>query len=193
MHIHTRFSPCSIIRLKQLAGEIRRSGIDGLCITDHHTIASRALLSNVSDTANVAIIVGIEYSTGQGDFLIFGPVENIPRGLDALSLLTWVKKQGGIVIPAHPFRKSRPADPAILEHFDIIEVLNGRNRTQENDLCREWIRERGNNKRVIGGSDAHTPEEIGNVVTVFKKNIYTSEDLIRELRDGDYTVQQRHW
>lgn len=192
MHIHTRFSPCSIIRVKHLLGEMRRSGIDGMCITDHNTIAARSSLSALPGTTGLVVILGIEYSTAQGDFLVFGPIDTLPRDLDALSLLRWVEKEGGVVIPAHPFRASRPADPAILDHFDIIEVLNGRNRTHENDLCREWIRERGNNKKVIGGSDAHTPEEIGNVVTVFKKNIYTPEDLIRELRDGDYAVQQRH-
>lgn len=191
MHIHTRFSPCSIIRVKQLSGEIRRSGIDGLCITDHHTAAARGSVTSLSNTGGITIIVGIEYSTDQGDFLVFGPIDTIPRDLDALHLLRWVEKEGGVVIPAHPFRASRPADPTILDRFDIIEVLNGRNRTRENDLCREWIGARGNNKKVIGGSDAHTPEEIGNVVTVFKKNIYSCEDLIRELRDGDYTVQQR--
>jgi len=71
-------------------------------------------------------------------------------------------------------------------------VLNGRNQTYENDLCMQWIETNGNNKKCIGGSDAHTLDEIGRIVTVFDKDIYTSEDLIRELREGDYTIQQRY-
>lgn len=192
MHIHTRFSQCSIIRVRQLSKILQEANIDGLCITDHDTAASRSQLQGLSDTTGKTIIVGLEYTTTQGDILIFGPVEYVPQGMDVQMLLKWVRKAGGVAIPAHPFRKSRPVDPHILPFFDIIEVLNGRNQAHENDLCRQWIATNGNRKKGIGGSDAHTPHEIGRIVTVFKKNIYTSEDLVRELVDGDYAVQQRH-
>lgn len=192
MHIHTRFSPCSIIRVRQLSGKIQEAGIDGVCITDHDTIASRSLLKGLSHTSGMCIIVGLEYTTTQGDFLIFGPVEHIPQSMDAKTLLKWIKKEGGVAIPAHPFRRSRPVDFQILHLFDIIEVLNGRNQDYENDLCMHWIETNGNSKKRIGGSDAHTLDEIGRIVTVFDKDIYTSEDLVRELRDGEYTIQQRY-
>jgi predicted metal-dependent phosphoesterase TrpH len=192
MHIHTRFSPCSIIRVRQIPYQIQKNGIDGVCITDHNTTASRSLLKSFSHISGLSIIVGLEYSTFQGDFLIFGPDEYIPEGMDAKTLLKWVKKEGGIAIPAHPFRRSRPADPRILPFFDIIEVLNGRNHAYENDLCMQWIESNGNNKKRIGGSDAHMLDEIGRIVTVFDKDIYTSDDLVRELREGNYTIQQRY-
>lgn len=192
MHIHTRFSPCSKIRVRQIPRKIQEACIDGVCITDHNTTASRSLLKGISHVSGLSIIVGLEYATAQGDFLIFGPDEYIPEGMDAKTLLKWVKKEGGVAIPAHPFRRSRPADPRILPFFDIIEVLNGRNQTYENDLCMQWIETNGNSKKCIGGSDAHTLDEIGRIVTVFDKDIYTSDDLIRELREGDYTIQQRY-
>jgi len=192
MHIHTRFSPCSKIRVRQIPRKIQETCIDGVCITDHNTTASRSLLKDISHVSGLSIIVGLEYAAAQGDFLIFGPVEYIPESMDAKTLVKWVKKEGGVAIPAHPFRRSRPADPRILPFFDIIEVLNGRNQTYENDLCMQWIETNGNNKKCIGGSDAHTLDEIGRIVTVFDKDIYTSEDLIRELREGDYTIQQRY-
>ena len=192
MHIHSRFSPCSIIRLGQLSSRIREVKIDGVCITDHDTTAAGSLIKGLFDASGLLVIVGLEYSTTQGDFLIFGSVEDIPRGMNAPLLLNWVKKEGGVVIPAHPFRKSRPADPTILHYFDIIEVLNGRNRSHENNLCKEWIEKSGNSKRVIGGSDAHTLDEIGRIVTIFDKDIHSSEDLVRELRDGVYSVQRRY-
>jgi hypothetical protein len=192
MHIHTRFSPCSIIRVRQLPVKLREARIDGVCITDHNTTASRSLLQGFSHVPGLSIIVGLEYATTQGDFLIFGPAEYIPEGMDARTLHKWIKKEGGIAIPAHPFRRSRPADPQILHLFDIIEVLNGRNYSYENDLCIQWIETNGNSKKRIGGSDAHTPDEIGRIVTVFDKNIYSSDDLVRELRDGTYSIQQRY-
>jgi len=191
MHVHTRFSPCSIIRIRQLPRKIQEAGIDGVCITDHDTTASLSLLKSLSDTSGICIIVGIEYTTSRGDFLVFGPVERIPPGMSAEKILKWAKKEGGIAIPAHPFRKSRPADPSILSSFEILEVLNGRNRPEENESCAKWIRRHGNNKKGIGGSDAHTLEEVGRIVTLFEKNIHGVEDLIKELRQGKYSVLQR--
>ncbi len=192
IHVHTRFSPCGSIRVRQLERVIRESGIDGICITDHDTIAASSLLAESRHAAGVVIIVGLEYTTSQGDFLVFGPVESIPERLDAPSLARWAKKKGGVAIPAHPFRRSRPADVGILEHFHVIEAYNGRNRAFENDLCVRWLRERGENKKWVGGSDAHTLDEVGRVVTVFRNDIHTAEELVRELLEGTYTIWQRH-
>ncbi len=192
MHIHTRFSACSIIRVRQLAEHIRSAGIDGVCVTDHDTDACRAFVREASlDAYGSTVIIGLEYTTSQGDFLVFGPVASVPAGMNAKALLSWTKREGGVAIPAHPFRRSRPADPHILPLFDIIEGVNGRNDASENDRCRRWITSHGNHTRVIGGSDAHTPAEIGRVVTIFRKNIYSSEDLVRELLEGSYTIEQR--
>jgi predicted metal-dependent phosphoesterase TrpH len=192
MHIHTRFSPCSIIRIAHLAEKARKSGLDGICITDHDTTDSLSVFKNNSADQGICIIVGMEYTTRKGDFLVFGPVESIPKGMSASQLIEWSKKEGAATIPAHPFRQSRPADLDILRKSDIIEGINGRNHPHENSLCSKWIKEQGNGKKEIGGSDAHTPEEIGHIVTVFNKNIYTVEDLLKELRAGTYSAVQRH-
>jgi predicted metal-dependent phosphoesterase TrpH len=189
MHIHTRFSPCSGMRIKHLVRVSKERGLNGICITDHDTTASRSALQNIYDETGICIFLGIEYTTQQGDFLVFGPIEYISRGMDAEGLLRWTEKEGGIVIPAHPFRKSRPADTCILNAFGVIELLNGRNLPSENEACRAWLEHYGNGTLTIGGSDAHTPDEIGRVVTVFEKDICSIEDLIRELRSGHYSPQ----
>ncbi len=49
----------------------------------------------------------------------------------------------------------------------------------------------GNGIKEIGGSDAHTIEEIGQVVTVFQKNIYDIDDLIHKLQGGNYSPLKR--
>ncbi len=137
--------------------------------------------------SDICIIVGIEYTTSKGDFLIFGPIDHIPLGMSLEDLLLFIKKEGGVVIPAHPFRRSRPADISILSSFSIIETINGRNLPSENKHCKEWISKNGKYFKEIGGSDAHTLNEIGSVVTVFEKNIYCIDDLIRELLEGKYS------
>ena len=190
MHVHTRFSPCSIIRVRQLFSIIKQKGIDGVCITDHDTTASLSVIKNTPEVSGISILTGIEYTTSKGDILVFGPIDHIPKGLSAENLLKWVKKEEGVAIPAHPFRKSRPTAPDILHSFEILELLNGRNSPSENESCRKWLIKHGNGKRVIGGSDAHTPEEVGKMVTAFNKNIYTVEDLIHELKYGEYAPIQ---
>jgi predicted metal-dependent phosphoesterase TrpH len=191
MHIHTRFSPCSIIRIAHLIENARKAGLDGICITDHDSADSQSVFKNITATQGICIIVGMEYTTGKGDFLVFGPVESIPRGMSAEQLIEWSKREGAAAIPAHPFRESRPADLDILRKSEIIEGINGRNHPHENSSCRKWIKEQGNGKKVIGGSDAHTLDEIGRIVTVFDKNIYTVEDLLKELTAGKYSAVQR--
>jgi len=160
-------------------------------MTDHDTIASKHEFEKLSDTHGICFIIGIEYTTTKGDFLVFGPLENIPQHMGINSLIQWAQKEGAVVIPAHPFRKSRPVHIPVLKSFDIIECLNGRNHDFENEACHQWLRDHATGARAIGGSDAHTLNEIGRIVTVFEKHIYGAEDLIRELRRGSYKPSQR--
>ena len=192
MHIHTHFSPCSIIKIPQLLQRAKKVGIDGICITDHNSIASKSVLEKIADYSGLFVIVGVEYTTSYGDFLVYGPVDYIPGKMDAKNLFKWVQKEGGVTVAAHPFRKDRPVDPDVLHLAKIIESVNGRNNPAENALCKNWIKKYGNELKEIGGSDAHTVEEIGQVVTVFKRNIYTMYDLIIELLGGNYSPLKRY-
>ena len=192
MHIHTSFSPCSVIDIPDLVGRARENGLDGICITDHDTMASRNVFGNGVDCEGLCVIVGMEYTTSKGDFLVFGPAEYVPGGMNAEDLIRWVRKEGGVAIPAHPFRQSRPTDPGLLSSFRVVEVLNGRNRPYENERCKNWLAQYGNGTRQTAGSDAHTLEEVGQVITVFGKDIYGVEDLINELYGGNYKPSRRN-
>lgn len=191
MHIHTTFSPCSIISIPYLLRRAKEVSLDGICITDHNTVASKYVFENISDNLGLCVIIGIEYTTPKGDFLIFGPVDHIPEGLDTQQLIRWVHKQDGVIIAAHPFRKYRSVDPKCLRLLTIIESINGRNLPHEDDLCKDWLRKHGNGIREIGGSDAHCLKEVGNVVTAFKNDIYNVGDLIHELQGGEYFPLKR--
>ena len=188
MHVHTSFSPCSVIDFPNLLQIGREAGLDGICITDHDTVASKSVSI---DSPELCIIVGIEYTTSQGDFLVFGPVDYIPEQMDAKRLLRWLQREGGIAIAAHPFRKYRSVDPGLLELTTIVESVNGRNLPYENELCKNWMRQYGNGVKEVGGSDAHTIGEIGRVVTAFRNNIYDVDDLIHELQSGTYSPLKR--
>lgn len=189
MHVHTHFSPCSNINIEQLLQRARDLGLDGVCITDHDSTLSKDVFGIYN--GDLCVIIGMEYTTKEGDFLIFSPHYDIPRGLSAMELFRYTAQIGGISIPAHPFRKTRPINPSILNSFHIIEVINGRNSYYENELSKNWLKSQGNGTRGIGGSDAHTIEEVGRIVTIFEKNIYNVEDLIRQLYSGNYVALQK--
>jgi len=188
MHIHTSYSPCSVVDLPELLQRGREAGLDGICITDHDTMASK---SAFMDGSELCVIVGIEYTTSEGDFLVFGPVDYIPEQMDAKYLLKWIKKEGGVAIAAHPFRKYRSVDPHLLRLTTIVESVNGRNMPHENELCKRWLQQFGCGVKEVGGSDAHTVGEIGQVVTAFRNNIYDVDDLIHELQCGNYSPLRR--
>jgi len=166
-----------VIDILQLLRKAREIGLDGICITDHDTMASKSVFENIADDLGLCVMIGMEYTTTKGDFLIFGPIEHIQPQMDAEDLLRWVQEEGGIAIPAHPFRKYRPVNYSILQSSKIIEGLNGRNCPSENELSRNWAQEQGNGIKEIGGSDAHTIEEVGRMVTIFEKNMVPPQNL----------------
>jgi predicted metal-dependent phosphoesterase TrpH len=191
MHIHTTLSPCSVININELLQRARFIGLDGICITDHDTTDARFQLNNINDKSGLCVIIGMEYTTPQGDFLVFGDYSDLPSGLNAWELYECVRKKSSIAIPCHPHRKTRPTHHQILESSTVIEVINGRNNHIENELSKKWLASKNNGTKGIGGSDAHTTNEIGRVVTVFERNIYSVDDLIRELYSGHYGAIQR--
>ena len=190
MHIHTHFSPCSIIDIPQLLRRANEVGLHGICVTDHHSVASKTVFEGIADRYGICVLVGMEYTTPKGDFLVFGHFDSIPSHMDADQLLPWVQKEDAVAIPAHPFRHNRPVLPSVLQSSHIIEGLNGRNHPAENGLCLEWLNGQGNEIKQVGGSDAHTLEEVGKIVTVFDKDIHGIDDFLGELRHGTYFPRQ---
>jgi len=184
MHVHTIFSPCSRMRVDEAVAAARQSGLDGICITDHDTMNIRHALSEGAQENGVVVIFGMEYSTTQGDFLVFGPFEALDSGLPADRLLKIVDRSGGIAIAAHPFRKNRPADGRLIEEgrCRVIERLNGRNTETENAAVQRWSD--AYDLTECGGSDAHTIEEVGTFATRFLAPVRTRSDLIAALKDG---------
>ncbi|MDQ7031367.1 MAG: PHP domain-containing protein [Desulfonauticus sp.] len=183
LHVHSNISPCSNMGLDDLIKRAYELGLDGICITDHDTLEAKNILSKIP-TYGITVIVGMEYATPQGDFLIFGEIDNIPKGLTAKDLLHTLKNRNSMAIAAHPFRKKRRFDSSLLACMEVIEGVNGRCNWEENILTMNWALD--NLKKITGGSDAHTLKEIGRVITYFKKPILNVWDLIDNLKSGSY-------
>jgi predicted metal-dependent phosphoesterase TrpH len=182
--VHTTLSACSQLALADVLAHSRHRGLDGVCITDHDTMAVGRYLQEGRQPDGLLVFFGLEYTTPEGDFLLFGPFENLSRHLSARRLLDHVAAAGGVAIAAHPFRRNRPVKECLVREgcCRIVESVNGRNRAAENRAVDRWRRQYAFG--VCAGSDAHSLVELGRVKTRFKEPVATRAELVAALKNG---------
>lgn len=156
-----------------------------MCITDHHTTRAKTDVAKLNLPAGFLLVIGMEYTTPDGDFLIIGPELNaLPSHLTSRELLPMVHSQGGIAIAAHPCRSDKTIPEKLFEDglCHCAEMLNGRNPSPANDraslLCGRF------SLVATGGSDAHFPGELGSFATQFQNRIKTECTLVDALYAG---------
>ena len=184
IHVHSVISPCSALSLEDILARARSLGLDGVCLTDHDTMAARSVVREGVQPDGLVVLVGMEYATSRGDFLLFGPFEDLAPGLAASEVLALVEESGGAAVAAHPCRLARPTDRDVVAAglVHALETINGRNTAEENRMARHWPDRFG--LPAVGGSDAHSLEELGRMPTRFLTSIRSRLDLIRALRGG---------
>jgi predicted metal-dependent phosphoesterase TrpH len=184
LHVHTTISQCSILTLDEILSYAGQRGLDGVCITDHQSLAARNLIKEGIQPNGLRIFIGMEYHTIDGDFLIFGNLPNLSDGLDARQLLDIVARVGGGAIAAHPFRHNNSVSDSIIreDYCHIVESFNGRNNEWENMQVTRWCE--SYNLVECAGSDAHTVEELGKFKTRFSIPINSTDDLVFALNNG---------
>lgn len=140
----------------------RKKGLDGIAVTDHHTIRG-GLESRDLNRSPLMVIVGSEIKTEWGDVVCLF-LEREITSKRFLEVVEQVRKQGGILILAHPFWKHTLSEE-LLNHVDLIEVFNSRISPSRNQKGERLAQKRG--LPQVAGSDAHLPWEIGRGVTCF--------------------------
>jgi len=184
LHVHTALSSCSRLTIPEILDNSATRGLDGVCITDHDTMGALELVAEGPQPGGLVVLVGLEYTTPEGDFLLFGPFESLAPGLGARELLPLVRQRGGAAVAAHPCRLVRPMDPALLRQglVTIMEAENGRNSALENSQAQRLAHDFSPAR--TGGSDAHRLAELGRIGTRFQAPIASRADLVRELLAG---------
>jgi len=192
LHVHSTCSPCSVLKPSEILAHARAKGLDGVCITDHDTMSILTQCREGFQPDGLLVIVGMEYTTEQGDYLVFGDVRSLPAGLSAESLFPRVRELGGAVVAAHPCRVWRPADPAVFERglCGIAEVRNGRNTAAENQQALQLAS--GHDMIAVAGSDAHTLAELGRCPTRFTVPVNSAHDLVDALNRGQCRPAAAH-
>jgi predicted metal-dependent phosphoesterase TrpH len=189
LHTHTKFSArCGVVEPENLVKTAISKGLNGIAVTDHDTIKG-ALIAKRFETRDFEVIIGCEITTKNGELIGLFLQEEIKSGAP-MEVIQNIHDQGGIVVVPHPFDRFRSAMfdniNKYLEKVDAIEVYNSRCISdRSNILARDFVKKYGKEYHlsIVGGSDAHYLNEIGNA------GIFTdSEDLRKAILKNEIRV-----
>ena len=192
LHMHTRFSPDSLMEPEELVSRCLRTGLNCVAITDHNTIDGAL---EVQRLAPFRVIIGEEIKSSGGEIIGLFLQEAIPRGLSSLETVQRIKEQGGLVSIPHPFdhfRRSvieRQALQEVLPYVDIVEAFNARNTLQrDNRKALELALEHDILTSAV--SDSHTPVEVGRTYVEIPDFDDTASGLLQALAQGNLIRRQ---
>jgi predicted metal-dependent phosphoesterase TrpH len=202
LHIHTSpRSACSHLGLEALIQEAGRLKLDGICLTEHQVVWTPEEADNLALEAGIKIFRGNEFTTNQGDILVFGFDKDIKELLTIQELRDAVKGTDGFMIAAHPFRGfktfgigqlrmtvEQACRRKVFEFVDAVEIGNGKLSDDENEMARRVAEKLG--LPGTGGSDAHRVDEIGKWITVFENAIRSERVLVEELQAGRFVAKK---
>jgi predicted metal-dependent phosphoesterase TrpH len=203
LHVHTNLSADSNVApekyLEFAASQNPRLG--AICFTEHRLFPADPEIDRVyaelGERFGIAIFKGIEADTDLGHLLMFGVNKEVVRRFDLTArmlrsehLIDILHHEGGVAIPAHPFRDSgfgARLDSILSRHgaaLSAIEVLNGQNSPDQNERAADAALKLG--LTAVGGSDAHfaTAKWFMTVATELEREVKTVEELCAELRGG---------
>ncbi len=200
LHIHTSpRSACSDLDPLELIQEAQRLKLDGICLTEHQVLWDSGDVEKLAREGGIKIFRGNEFTTNQGDILVFGLYKDIKELLMIQELREEVKSADGFMIVAHPFRGfktfgigqlqmtvEQACKRKVLEFVDAVEVGNGKLSIDENDMARKVAEKLG--LPGTGGSDAHRIDDVGKWLTIFEKEIRNERELVQELHAGRFTA-----
>lgn len=203
LHNHTSpLSACSYLDPHELVTEARRLKLDGICLTEHQVMWDPAEVERLAGEGGIRVFRGNEYTTNQGDVLVFGFYKDIKDLMLIQELREEVQNAGGFMIAAHPFRGfktfgigqlqmtvEQACKRKVFDHVDAIEVLNGKLSADENEMARKVAEKLG--LPGTAGSDAHRVDEIATAVTLFDDDIRGEEQLVAALHAGRFRVEAR--
>ncbi len=189
LHVHSLHSEDNCADPEEMVLRAIEMKLDGLAFTEHYSYAASGHIQALKEkySSTVRIFRGVEYSSAEGHCLIFGadtdsllskhtPVEEVCR---------IVNKAGGVVIPSHPYRRGTSLGDLVLTLQGIcaLEGHNGCNMPSFNTQAVEAAKNR--KLPYTGGSDAHSPGEVGSCYTEFDDEV-TYDNFIHLLRQGRY-------
>jgi len=203
LHVHIKLSSDSNVSPETYleAASRHETGLGAICFTEHRSYPVDPeldrLYGELTKRYGVLIFKGIEADTNLGHLLVFGVTEELRRRFDldgrmhrAEHMIEVVHGEGGIAIPAHPFRDSGYGTrlgelrAKVGVALSAIEAINGQNTRAQNVEAIAAAEKLG--LTALAGSDAHfsTPHWFMTCATELEREVKSVEELCTELRAG---------
>ena len=211
-HLHTNHvSKCGHLTAAEIVKGYAEAGYSALIVTDHYNRTTFDFLGidpaapgdkltpfldgyrrvrEEAEKVGIRVFRGAElrFDECDNDYLFYGWLDDILAEPDAVfrmgiaGFAPMARAAGGLIIQAHPYRRS--CTPAIARYLDGVEVLNRNPRhDSHNDRAEAYAQEYGLIR--TSGSDCHRTEDIalGGIVTDYlPSDILSMTRLIRSRR-----------
>jgi predicted metal-dependent phosphoesterase TrpH len=190
MHVHSNHSRDASATPKDIISFCKKSGLDGLAITDHNSIGGWTEAETLAKELGLVYVRAVELTTKDGHVLAYGVRELIPRGMSVAETIEKVHESGGVAVAAHPkrFPSGIGLKLAQIRSFDAIEIINGGSSPTSNRHARRVAESKGS--AVTAGSDAHELDQVGKAYTIFE-NASTEDDVLDAIRKKRTSVGGR--
>jgi predicted metal-dependent phosphoesterase TrpH len=185
LHCHTRpLSACSALDADELVRIAVERGLDAICLTEHDRAWDPAQLAALRERSPLPVFSAVELTTDMGHVLAFG-LE--PRGFSAIARDIYAAAEAarGLLFLAHPARDGLlRVTSETVRYFASVEAANGSDSRLQNLAAAGLAK--GFRLPGIGGSDAHSRDEVGRAATRFEVPITSGRALLDALRSGRY-------
>ncbi|MDH4232274.1 MAG: PHP domain-containing protein [Nitrospirota bacterium] len=189
LHVHSKYSGDTDCEPEEAILRAIGLNLQGIAFTEHYSYAASEYAEGLREKFQDSILIlrGVEFSTAEGHCLIFGvdtdtlAIKYAPAG----DVVRIVNERGGVVIPSHPYRGGNSLGDRIhdLNGISAVEGYNGCNMHAFNVRAIEAANIM--NLPFTGGSDAHSPREVGACFTEFNGEV-TYDNFIGVLKRGAY-------
>jgi predicted metal-dependent phosphoesterase TrpH len=188
LHCHTSASFDCLARPRDVVRAAAARGLTHLVVTDHDRIDG-SLVARAEAPPGLAVIVGEEIRTADGDLIAAYLERAVAPGMSAVETVAAVREQGGLVGIPHPFDRLRGSlltptrMAALVPLVDWIEVHNARLVGGGNERAAGLARERG--LAGVAVSDAHSVLEVGVAYTAIDGDPSTPAGLLAALATAE--------
>ncbi len=179
LHVHTSRSPDAFTDPSALIEAAHSRGLDGVAVTDHNLTCSFA--SN-----EIIVVPGIEVTSSHGHILGHGARQPILSGLSPEHTIELMRSLGYITVVAHPFDwLGKGIDPRQLKQKpDAIETTNANAFPFKTSRMRAEQVALSLNLPMVGGSDSHLPQTIGDAYTEIEVDESTVKAILMSISSG---------
>lgn len=164
---------------EEIVKSAKQKGLDAIVITDHNEI--RGAVSGKKVAHGIKVIIGEEISTINGHLIGVGLNKRIPPGFGVEETIEMIHDAGGVAIAPHPFDIKDQGIKLKAGLCDAIEVFNSISMERVSNIHALSFGKKIK-LSMVGGSDAHTKEMVGNVINIIEGS--TEDDIVEAIRKG---------